>query len=471
MKKKPVQLERIHSAERTRSLPGEFPRSIKITFLGAGSIFVSRLLVDVLLSGATHGEFVLVDIDKNRLAVIARLAEKLVRDYQRPGWKIRACTDRRAVLPGSHYVVNCIEVGGVACIDFDWDVPARFGVDQCIGDTIGPGGIFKGLRSVPVWLDVLRDCEELCPDAWVLNYSNPMSIFCLAAGRASGMRTVGLCHSVQGTSQLLAKRAGVPLAEMEWQCAGINHLAWFTTLKHQGRDLYPELKRQARAELAETPARAGRRDDLVRKDMMLHFGYFITESSGHLSEYVPYYRKRKDLLRRYCGKGFDGESRFLADNWRFWRENADKQRIAMQEGTAPLEREQSWEYGSWIIEAREKDVPYTIHGNVMNVRDGAGPLISNLSPGGVVEVACMVDRAGIHPVRYGALPPQCAAISEANLRVIDLAATAAMEKSKEAAIHALMLDPLTAAVCSPAEIRQIAEELFRLESKYLPGFK
>ena len=183
----------------------------------------------------------------------------------------------------------------------DNDIPAKYGVNQCIGDTIGPGGLFKSLRTIPVWLDVLKDVEELCPQALVLNYTNPMSMMCLAAARTtSSMQVVGLCHSVQGTSHLLARRAGVPYRDMEWECAGINHLAWFTKLRHQGKDLYPLLMKKAQQDLAGKPSNPEDDGDLVRKDMMLHFGAFITESSGHLSEYLPYYRKRKDLLKQYA---------------------------------------------------------------------------------------------------------------------------------------------------------------------------
>jgi alpha-galactosidase len=373
-------------------------------------------------------------------------------------------------IPGAGYIINCIEVSGVHYIDAENDIPLRYGVDQSIGDTIGPGGVFKAMRSVPSWIEILRDAEELCPQALVLNYSNPMSIFCLAAHRTSRMKVVGLCHSVQGTSALLARRAGVPAEEMEWECAGINHLAWFTKLTHRGRDLYPLLKEKAARDLAGTPDDPDDADDLIRKDVMLHFGYFVTESSGHLSEYLPYYRKRKDLMERYCRPGFGGESRFLANNWWFWRENADKQRQEILDGKRPMEFEQSWEYASWIIEAREKNAPYVIHGNVPNTLDGAGPLISNLPADGIVEVACLVDGNGVQPLRYGKLPPQCAALSDANMRVIDLAATACIEKSREAAYHAILLDPLTAAVCSPAEVKQMVTEMFEAESDILRDF-
>ncbi len=450
-------------------LPGKQSRPIKITFLGAGSAFTPRLLNDVLrIPGEQGGVIALVDIDKKRLATMTRLIRRLIDELGKSDtWKVQASEDRRTVLKHSDYVVSCIEVSGLACVRFDNDIPAKYGIDQCIGDTIGPGGLFKGLRTIPVWLDVLADIEEICPDAIVLNYTNPMSMMMLAAGRSSPLQMVGLCHSVQGTGQLLAKRAEVPYASMNWECAGINHLAWFTKLEHNGRNLYPLLFKKAEQDLAGNPSDPNDAKDLVRKDMMLHFGAFITESSGHLSEYLPYYRKRKDLLERYARDGYDGGSSFYADNWPSWRAKADEMRNqALNSKKLPVWK-RSYEYASWIIEAREKDTPFRIHGNVMN----HGGLIANLPEDGCVEVACMVDGNGIHPTQYGFLPPQMAGVCASNMRMFDLGAQAAIEQSVELAIYALLLDPLCSAVCSPAEIKAMTLELFKAEAEYLPGYK
>ncbi|MCY2953738.1 MAG: alpha-glucosidase/alpha-galactosidase [Planctomycetota bacterium] len=457
-------------------LPGSMPRPIKITMLGAGSGFTPTLMRDVLcIPTAGAGEIALVDIDESRLRTMHQIIARLVVESGKTGWRVSATHDRRQALPGSDYIVNCIEVSGLGCVRHDNDIPLRFGIDQCIGDTVGPGGLFKGLRTIPVFLDILRDALALCPNALFLNYTNPMSMLCLAAARAvPQINLVGLCHSVQGTSHVLAKRAGVRCEEMDWECAGINHLAWFTRLQHQGRDLYPALFEKARQDLAGQPADPDDAKDLVRKDMMLHFGAFITESSGHLSEYLPYYRKRKDLLAKYSRDKYDGGSSFYANEWPTWRKDADEKREKMVQGIEPLPPwERSWEYCSWIIEAREKDKPFRIHGNVPNTDpvSAAGPLISNLQQDGCVEVACMIDRNGINPTRYGKLPAQMAGICESNMRYFDLAATAAVERSKEAAIHALMLDPLTSAVCCPAEIKQMTLELFEAEKEFLPGYK
>jgi alpha-galactosidase len=272
---------------------------------------------------------------------------------------------------------------------------------------------------------------------------------------------------VQGTGHLLANRAGIPYADMEWECAGINHLAWFTTLKHHGKDLYPLLMKKAKDDLAGKTIDPHSGPDLVRKDMMLHFGAFITESSGHLSEYLPYYRKRKDLLKKYARPRYDGETSFYADNWPTWREKQDASRLKQISGEEETNLERSWEYGAWIIEAREKNAPTVIYGNVMN----AGGLISNLPHDGCVEVACLVNRNGIQPTRFGALPKQMAAICDSNMRMFDLAADAAIQKSKQLAIWALSMDPLTAAVCSPAEIAEMADRLFAAEAEFLPGYK
>ncbi len=457
----------IHRAQ-ARGLAGEMPRPIRVTMLGAGSMFTPELARDLFaIPGGAGGTIALVDVDPERLDAMAKVLERQTEELGvAEAWTIEAHLDRREALAGSHYLVNCIEVSGTSCVRFDNDIPASYGVDQCIGDTVGPGGLFKALRTIPVWLDVLADAEDLCPDALVLNYTNPMSMMCLASARASSMAVVGLCHSVQGTSMVLAWRCGVRYRDLTWACAGINHLSWFTTLEHDGRDLYPILFDKAERDLRGDPADPNDAGDLVRKDMMLHFGAFITESSGHLSEYVPYYRKRPDLIERYCRPGYDGGSSFYADNWPAWREQADRDREALLAGDSAFESKRSWEYASWIIESREKSVPYRIHGNVPNT----GGLIENLPHDGVVEVACLVDHNGVSPTRYGRLPPQMAAICAANMAMYDLGAQAGIERSTELAIHALLLDPLTAAVCSPAEIKSMTLEMFEAEADFLPGF-
>jgi alpha-galactosidase len=434
-------------------------RGIKVVFLGAGSGFLERLFIDVLnIPGAEEGEIALVDVDAERLGLAGGLCEKIL-EVMGAGWTVTTSTNRRDVLSDADYIINCIEVSGVDCVRFDNDIPARYGVDQCIGDTIGPGGLFKALRTVPVFLDVLEDVESLCGDAWILNYTNPMSIMCLAAAMASDAKVVGLCHSVQGSSRQLAKYTGVPYDELRWNCAGINHMAWFTELSHNGRDLYPELKDkvQSDAELWEK--------DPVRFDMMLHFGCFVSESSGHHSEYVPYYRKRPELIARYCREKYLGQSGFYADDWPTWRIDSDARRRDIIAGEVEFDRTRSVEYASMIIEAMETNRPAVIYGSVLN-----DSLVDNLPADGAVEVACLVDRKGVNGVHFGRLPGQLAALCRSNMGMFEMAAIACIEKSRQAAEQALMLDPLTAAVCCPAEIRQMTQELFDSEKEFLPGF-
>jgi len=430
-----------------------------ITILGAGStVFARQLLTDILqIEGLDEGVFALVDIDPQRLALAQQIAEKLIA-LSGKHWTVRASTERNDLLPGSDFLINSIEIAGLANVRHDFDIPMKYGVNQCIGDTIGPGGIFKALRTGPVWLDILHDAEQLCPQAWVLNYTNPMSILTLAALTGTSMHTVGLCHSVQGTSKLLADFLEVPYNELEWRCAGINHNAWFTELRSHDQNMYPRLREQAR--LPEVYER-----DPVRFEFMLHFGAFVTESSGHFSEYVPYFRKRPDLIERYCRAGYLGETGFYANNWPTWREQNDNSIREMLADTREVPFKRSHEYGSYIIEAMEMRRPSVIYGNVRNTG-----LIDNLQDG-CVELACLVDQNGIQPCHFGPLPEQLAAINRSHMAVHTLMCEALLTKNKEAARYALLLDPLTAAVCSPAEISAMFDEMWEAEQEYLQPFE
>jgi alpha-galactosidase len=447
-----------------RGLPGKMPRKINVVMMGAGSGFTNSVLRDVILiPDNLGGELRLVDVDGARLELSEKLIRKIVEAAgQEDRWVVKASTNRRELLAGTDYIINSIEVSGVECVRHDNDIPLKYGVSQNIGDTIGPGGLMKGMRTVPVWLEILKDAEELCPKAVVLNYTNPMNMMCLAANRSSSMQIVGLCHSVQGTSHMLSEYCDVPYERIQWKCAGINHLAWFTEFNGPaGQDLYPVLFEQAKDRTSKFA-----KEEPIRSDMMLHFGAFITESSGHLSEYLPYYRKRRDLLERYTDTGYRGEESFYANNWPTWRKNQEEYRIKLWNGDEKIELERSWEYGAWIIESIEKNQPYVIYGNVPN-----SGCIENLPVDGCVEVACLVNANGIQPTRFGRLPKQMAALCDSNMRMFDLAADAAIHRSKQLATYALYLDPLTAAVCSPAEIDQMIDELFEAEASFLPGFK
>jgi alpha-galactosidase len=430
----------------------------KVTFIGAGSaVFARQLMTDILnIEGLTEGTFALVDIDATRLDLARRIAERLV-ELTKKRWKVQASTERRDVLPGTDYVINSIEVAGLKNVRFDYDIPLRYGVDQCIGDTIGPGGIFKALRTGPAWLDIVADVERLAPNARILNYTNPMSILTLAAIRKVELPVVGLCHSVQGTSRQIAGYLDIPYQEMKWECAGINHNAWFTKLEHRGQDVYPRLRERARTpEIYEK--------DPVRFEVMLHLGAFVTESSGHFSEYVPWFRKRPDLVEKYARPGYLGESGFYANNWPRWRRENDESIEAMLRGEKPVPLQRSHEYGADIIEAIECNRLASIHGNVLN--NGA---IDNL-PNGCVEVECSVDRGGIKNRHFGPLPEQLAALNREHMAVHELVVDALLERSKRKAKYALMLDPLTAAVCSLEEIDRLFEEMWTAERESLEPF-
>ncbi len=431
----------------------------KVTFVGAGSaVFARQLMTDILaVDGLEQGVFALVDVDPGRLDLARQIGEKLV-ELSGKRWEVQASTDRGDVIAGSDYVINSIEVAGLKHVRADYDIPKRYGVDQCIGDTIGPGGIFKALRTGPVWLEIVADVARLAPKAVVLNYTNPMSILTLAAARAVDLEVVGLCHSVQGTSRQLATYLDIPYDRLTWRCAGINHNAWFTTLEREGEDLYPLLR-----ERAKIPAIY--EQDPVRFEVMLHLGAFVTESSGHFSEYVPYFRKRPDLLTKYTRPGYLGESGFYANNWPDWRRANDELIASMLRGETPVPTRRSHEYAATIIEAIELGRDASIHGNVHN--RGA---IENL-PDGCVEVECRVSRSGLEPLRFGPLPEQLAALNRSHMAVHELVVQALMERDRQKAKYALMLDPLTAAVCSLEEIDRLFDEMWEAEKESLGAFE
>jgi alpha-galactosidase len=439
--------------------PAANARPPRIAILGAGStVFARQLMTDLLCTpGLESGAFALVDVDAERLDLARNIAARLVEASGRD-WKVEASTERDEMLPGCDYVISLIEVAGLRNVVPDYEIPLKYGVDQCIGDTIGPGGIFKMLRTGPAWLDILADVEKLCPRALVMSYTNPMSALTLLALRASHCQVVGLCHSVQGTSRQLAGYLDVPLEEMTFRCGGINHMAWFVELTHRGEDLYPRLRAAAQVpEIYDC--------DPVRFEMMLHFGAFVTESSGHFSEYVPYFRKRPDLIARYMREGYRGASGFYARNWPAWRREAEETVRAQLAGQSPIVLQRSTEYAADIVEAMESGRPAVIHGNVRN--DG---LISSLPAGGCVEVPVLVDRTGLHPTTFGPLPPQLAALAAAHMYVHELMVQAVEERDRAAARQALMLDPLTAAVLAPAEIAALFDEMWAAEEEDLRAY-
>jgi alpha-galactosidase len=437
-----------------------------VTLTGAGSAFTPRLFGDIAqIPGLDGGRMAMVDIDPKRLKLSVGHVEKIIEKLGlTEKWTVVGTTDRREVLPGTDYLINCIEVSGVKTVRYDYRIAKKYGVDQCIGDTTGPGGIMKAFRTIPGWLEIVRDAEELCPDALILNYTNPMSMMSFATVRTTGMQYVGLCHSVQGTSKGLAAYAGVPYEEMDWLCGGINHMAWFTKLEHKGKDLYPVLRRKVERK-SKLNGKPLFEHDPVRLDLMMHFGYFNTESSGHMSEYVPYYRKREELIDTYCREKYLGGRGFYASEWPKWRLDADRKRERIIAGKEEVEVHKSHEYTCQIIEAHQKNQPAIIHGSVEN--EG---LIDNLPYEGVVEVEVAVDKMGFHPCRFGELPPQLAALCDSNMRSFECAVKSILDEDTDAALHSFLLDPLTAAVCCPAEIKKMFLELVRAEKDYMPGY-
>ena len=436
--------------------------------LGAGSFFTAGLMRDVMLiPGLDRGEIRLVDIDRKRLDITLGVVKALAQKIHGDKWSVIASTDRRKVLKGSDYIINCIEVSGMQTVKHDNDIPFKYGVDQCIGDTIGPGGIFKGLRTIPSWLAILADIEKLCPNALVMNYTNPMSMMILAAVRATNVPVIGLCHSVQGSSEFMSRIGGVPHKELSFRCGGINHMAWFTELTHKGRDLYPRIfktVRESKAKKKRTNADLYEMDP-VRFELMLAFGAYVTESSGHNSEYHPYFRKRPDLLKLYCRDGYRGGSGFYSSCWPKWRKDSDKARLRLAKNIDEMGLTRGHEYASEIIEAHHFNKPAVIYGSVLN--DG---LIDNLPHDGVVEVATLVDNTGYNPCRFGPLPSQLAALCRGHMGVYECAVEGIINKDREAIYHAMMLDPLASAVCSHEEIKRMTDEMAIAEKDYIPGF-
>jgi len=436
----------------------------KIAMIGAGSlIFSARLMWDILtfpeLSDST---IALMDIDEQRLGLIARLARKMV-DQNRWKAKIESTIDRREALQGANYVIVMIEVGGLNAYLHDIQIPDKYGINQNVGDTIGPGGVFRALRTVPVMIDICRDMERICPDALLINYTNPMAINCWAMNRATKIKNVGLCHSVQGTAQQLAAYMQIPYKELSYWVAGINHMAWFLELRHKGEDVYPLLRKVAQDPNLWDRVIGGYREfkmkDIVRFKIMEHFGYFVTESPYHMSEYVPYFRKNQQQIEQ------------LGVSFRWWLEYKQSPDVLLQgieqqiAGKKVIELEKSEEYASYIIHSLETGIPCRINGNIEN-----RGLITNLPPGCCVEVPCLVDREGIHPCYIGDLPPQCAALNRTNINVQEMAVKAALNGHKDAIYQAVALDPLSSSLLNLEQIRDMVDEMLEAEAECLPQF-
>lgn len=430
----------------------------KVAIIGAGSIvFCKTLMLDILATpGLENTEFALMAPSTTRTSQVEAFARRVIQANDLPA-QVWITTDRREALRGADYVIATFQVGGVKAFEYDYKIPLKYGVDQCIGDTLGPGGVFRALRSIPVALEMARDMEELCPRALLLNYVNPMAMVCWALGTTK-VQFVGLCHGVQTTLDLIAGYVGVPKEEIDFLCAGINHMAWFLKLEHKGQDLYPILR-----ERFEKPEYYV--NEKVRGEVFRHFGYFMTESTGHLSEYVPYFRKNKKALDLYCDEpAFGGESGAYYNWCAFVAQKYEGRDILADEPTTLPPR--SIEYGSYVIEARETGRVFKLNGNVIN-----GGMITNLPPDCCAEGPIYVDRTGLHKTFVGDLPPQCAALNLTNINVQRLAVLAAIHGDPEAVVHACALDPLTGAVLTLKEIRDMVAEMLEVEAQWLPQFQ
>ena len=429
----------------------------KIAFIGAGStVFAKNLLGDLLgfpeLAGSTIS---LHDVDQERLRTSEIVAHR-VADALDAHPTIAATTDRRAALEGADYAICMIQVGGYKpCTVIDFEIPKRYGLRQTIADTLGVGGIMRGLRTVPVLLEMCRDMEELCPGVTFLNYVNPMAINCWALSRASKIRTVGLCHSVPHTAGELAQDIGVPVEEINYLVAGINHLAFFLKFERNGQDLYPLIRKVVQE---------GRVPDWnrVRYQVLATLGFFVTESSEHLAEYVPWFikRDRPDLIERF-NIPLDEYIRRCEAQIAGW----ETLRAELENSAAPIEIERSVEYAARIIHSMETGTPRTVYGNVAN--EG---LIDNLPRGCCVEVPCLVDKNGIQPIRVGDLPPHLAALMQTNINVQALTVEAALTQKREHIYHAAMLDPHIAAELDLDQIWRLVDELIEAHGDWLPTY-
>jgi alpha-galactosidase len=448
----------------------------KIAIIGAGGyVFPLRLIGDLLSFPALRAStLALMDIDLARAERTAAAARELVRHYGFPT-RIETTTDRRTALDGADFVIITFQVGGIEAYRLDVEIPRRYGIDQTVGDTLGPGGVFRFLRSAPAYQAIAADMHALCPNALVLNYANPMAMNCWLLNRL-GIRTVGLCHSVQNTSRMLARHLGVPYEEVRFVAAGINHQAWFLEFRRGSEDLYPRLRevmarRHLRPSDGGTPAEdRGEHSEAdrgasvyegaferVRTEIMAAFGYFHTESSHHASEYVPYFRKSPELI-----------TSFIPHRWDYYEICAahdEAGRTSDLLARLKAELTPSLEYGALIIESIVTGTPRVIYGNVENRH-----LIPNLPEGCCVEVPCLVDGNGVQPVAVGPLPPQCAAVSRTNINVQELAVAAVLSERRAHVYHAVMLDPLTGALLTLEQIRAMVDELIAAEAAWLPRF-
>lgn len=431
---------------------------IKIVFIGAGSIiFVKNLIGDCMRTPCLqNSEFALLDIDREKLYLAEKMLQNLNQNVNQGRAKVKAYDSQREALKGADFVINAIQVGGYdPCVINDFEIPLKYGLKQTYADTLGIGGIFRGLRTIPVMKGITDDMEECCPDALLLNYTNPMAIVTGAMQKNSSIKAIGLCHSVQVCAHDLLEGLGMETDQVEYEIAGINHQAWLLGVKRNGGDLYPEIKERA-------GKKTEKHDDMVRYEIMKRFGYYVTESTQHSGEYLPYFIKKSypELTERF-GLHTDmykdwGKSQ--ADYW----ETAKKELVDNHE----VNHERTKEFASYILESIITGKLYKIAANVQN--EG---YITNLPDHCCVEVPCLVDGTGIHPCHVGSLPPQCAALNLTNINVQNLTIEAALTGRREHVYHAAMLDPHTAAELSLDDIRAMCDEMIEVNRMWLPDLE
>ena len=432
----------------------------KIAFIGAGSFGFTRGLVrDILTFPAlADSTLALMDIDQERLDFATAAVNRIVEAGKYPA-KVVSTLDRAEALDGADGAVCTILQGGVEVFRGDIEIPMKYGVDINIGDTRGVSGIFRSLRTIPVMLDICKDIQKYSPNAVFLNYTNPMAMLCRAMqGEFPNLTISGLCHSVQGTAMMLADWIGAPYEEVTYHCAGINHQAWYVDFKWKGKDAYPLIREAVTSRPEVLNA------EQVRNEMFLHLGYYLTESSGHNSEYVAWFRKRPDLIEKYCthGTGWNpGVHSYILDHYlrvaETWRDNIKA------ELEKPVNLNRGHEYAASIFNATFGDgAMFEFNGNVPNFG-----LIDNLPDGCCVEVPVMASKRGLDPIHVGPLPPQCALLNNISVGCEEMAVEGIITGDKDKIFHGVCYDPLTSAVCSLAEIRSMTDELFEVNKQYL----
>ncbi len=436
----------------------------KIAFIGAGSFGFTRGLVKDILSfpAFSDAEIALMDINPERLSYITKAVRRIVEAGNYPA-TVTSTSDRAEALKGAKGVITTILHGDVDVWQHDILIPKKYGVDTNVGDTRGPSGIFRYLRTVNPIMDIARDISRYCPDAVYLNYTNPMAMLCRAVqGEFPKLLTSGLCHSVQGTAAMLAKWIGAPIEEIEYTCAGINHQAFYTEFLWNGKDAYPLIRK------AVTENEAIYNEEMVRNEMFLALGYYVTESSGHNSEYCAWFRKRPDLIEKYCthGTGWNpGVYAYILDEYRkrehTWKDEIDKW------FEQPLDLKRGHEYAAYIFNAIFGDGEmFKFNGNVRNFG-----LIDNLPNGCCVEVPVLASKRGLEAIHVGALPPQLALLSGTSAQIEEMVVEAGIRGDREMVYRAICYDPLTASVLSLREIRSMVDEMFKANEDWLPQFK